>query len=69
MVGLARRADPESAAGRLYLWTAGRIGIRDLLHWRLRNWKVVTGYRDHRDALAIFGRDVRPRSRGPSLAL
>lgn len=22
-------------------------------------WKVVTGYRDHRDALAIFGRDVR----------
>jgi 4-amino-4-deoxy-L-arabinose transferase-like glycosyltransferase len=22
-------------------------------------WKIVTGYRDHRDALAIFGRDVR----------
>lgn len=22
-------------------------------------WKVVTGYRDHRDALATFGRDVR----------
>ena len=22
-------------------------------------WKVITGYRDHRDALAIFGRDVR----------
>jgi hypothetical protein len=22
-------------------------------------WKVVIGYRDHRDALAIFGRDVR----------
>jgi 4-amino-4-deoxy-L-arabinose transferase-like glycosyltransferase len=22
-------------------------------------WKVVTGYRDHRDALVIFGRDVR----------
>jgi hypothetical protein len=22
-------------------------------------WKVVTGYRDHRDALAIFGRNVR----------
>jgi len=22
-------------------------------------WKVVTGYRDHRAALAIFGRDVR----------
>ena len=21
-------------------------------------WKVVTGYRDHRDALAIFGRNV-----------
>jgi hypothetical protein len=22
-------------------------------------WKVITGYRDHRDALAIFGREVR----------
>jgi hypothetical protein len=22
-------------------------------------WKVVSGYRDHRDALAIFGRNVR----------
>jgi hypothetical protein len=22
-------------------------------------WKVLTGYRDHRDALAVFGRDVR----------
>jgi hypothetical protein len=22
-------------------------------------WKVITGYRDHRDALAVFGRDVR----------
>jgi hypothetical protein len=22
-------------------------------------WKVITGYRDHRDALVVFGRDVR----------
>ena len=22
-------------------------------------WKVITGYRDHRDALAVFGRNVR----------
>ena len=22
-------------------------------------WKVITGYRHHRDALAVFGRDVR----------
>ena len=22
-------------------------------------WKVVTGYRDHRDALAVFGRNIR----------
>jgi hypothetical protein len=22
-------------------------------------WKVITGYRDHRDALAVFGRNIR----------
>lgn len=27
-------------------------------------WKVVTGYRDHRDALAMFGRDVRREAEG-----
>ena len=30
------------------LFTAGYTG-----------WKVVTGYRDHRDALAVFGKNVR----------
>ena len=30
------------------LFTAGYTG-----------WKVVTGYRDHRDALAAFGKNVR----------
>ena len=30
------------------LFTAGYTG-----------WKVVTGYRDHRDALAVFGRNLR----------
>jgi hypothetical protein len=27
-------------------------------------WKMVTGYRDHRDALVIFGRDVRREAEG-----
>jgi hypothetical protein len=25
-------------------------------------WKVITGYRDHRDALAVFGRNVRHKA-------
>jgi hypothetical protein len=57
-VGSLRRLDaPSRTAWRLYLATALVFAI--LFTGGYATWKVVTGYRDHRDALAIFGRDVR----------
>jgi 4-amino-4-deoxy-L-arabinose transferase-like glycosyltransferase len=44
---------------RLYLWCAIAITVAIFFTGGYATWKVVTGYRDHRDALAIFGRDVR----------
>ncbi len=53
-----RRADALSRTGwRLYLAIALLFAI--LFTGGYTIWKVVTGYRDHRDALAVFGRDVR----------
>jgi len=53
-----RRADALSRTGwRPYLAIALLFAILFTGGYTL--WKVVTGYRDHRDALAVFGRDVR----------
>jgi len=56
-IGAPRR--PDSAAGRPYLWTAVALVFAIFFTGGYATWKVVTGYRDHRDALAIFGRNVR----------
>jgi 4-amino-4-deoxy-L-arabinose transferase-like glycosyltransferase len=57
-VGSLRRPDgPSRTAWRPYLATALVFAIFFTGGYTI--WKVVTGYRDHRDALAIFGRDVR----------
>src|SRR5581483_2235495 len=56
-VGALRR--PDSPAGRPYLWTAAALVIAIFFTGGYVTWKVVTGYRDHRNALAVFGRDVR----------
>ena len=62
-VGALRRPDAPSwtsvAAERRYLWTAVALVFAILFTGGYATWKVVTGYRDHRDALATFGRDVR----------
>jgi Dolichyl-phosphate-mannose-protein mannosyltransferase len=49
----------ENCATHIYRWTAGALILAILFTGGYATWKVVTGYRDHRDALAIFGRDVR----------
>src|SRR6266536_4845754 len=49
----------ENYATHIYRWTACAIILAILFTGGYATWKVVTGYRDHRDALAIFGRDVR----------
>ena len=56
-IGAPRR--PDSAAGRPYVWTAVALVFAIFFTGGYATWKVVTGYREHRDALAIFGRDVR----------
>ena len=56
-IGSLRRPDgPSRTALRPYLATALLFAI--LFTGGYTTWKVVTGYRDHRDALAIFGRNV-----------
>jgi 4-amino-4-deoxy-L-arabinose transferase-like glycosyltransferase len=42
-----------------YRWSAVALIFAVFFTGGYTTWKVVTGYRDHRDALAIFGRDVR----------
>jgi 4-amino-4-deoxy-L-arabinose transferase-like glycosyltransferase len=49
----------ENYATHIYRWTAGALILAILFTGGYATWKVVTGYRDHRDALAIFARDVR----------
>ena len=49
----------ENYATHIYRWTAGALIFAIFFTGGYALWKVVTGYRDHRDALAIFGRDVR----------
>ena len=48
-----------NAATHIYRWTATALVIAIFFTGGYTTWKVVTGYRDHRDALAMFGRDVR----------
>jgi 4-amino-4-deoxy-L-arabinose transferase-like glycosyltransferase len=48
---------PVGAARRPYF--AIVLGLAILFTSGYTSWKIVTGYREHRDALAIFGRNVR----------
>ena len=50
---------PVGAARRPYLWTEAALALAILFTSGYTGWKVITGYRDHRDALAAFGRNIR----------
>ena len=54
---LRRPAAPSRTGWRPYLAIALLFAILFTGGYTIR--KIVTGYRDHRDALAVFGRDVR----------
>jgi 4-amino-4-deoxy-L-arabinose transferase-like glycosyltransferase len=49
----------EKIRAGVHKWAAVALIVAILFTGSYTTWKVVTGYRDHRDALAIFGRDVR----------
>jgi len=47
------------ALARVYRWSAIALALAILFTGGYTGWKVITGYRDHRDALAVFGRNIR----------
>src|SRR5882757_7737736 len=49
----------KNLATRIYCLAVVALPVSILFTGGYVTWKVITGYRDHRDALAIFGRDVR----------
>ena len=56
---VGRLVATEKRATHVYRWTAGALILAILFTGGYVTWKVVIGYRDHRNALAMFGRDVR----------
>jgi 4-amino-4-deoxy-L-arabinose transferase-like glycosyltransferase len=51
-------ATKEGLAG-VYLWSALALAFAIVFTGGYTGWKVITGYRHHSDALAVFGRNVR----------
>jgi hypothetical protein len=61
----ARRAVvTENAVTRVYRWSAIALSVAILFTGGYTIAKVVSGYRDHRDALVVFGRNVRHKAEG-----
>jgi hypothetical protein len=62
-VGLEETADrvvtTNNGSMRIYKWSAVALLFAVLFTGGYTGWKIVTGYREHRGALADFGRDVR----------
>src|SRR5262249_18416982 len=54
-----RAAATGSALRRVYRWSALALVLAIIFTVGYTGWKVIIGYRDHRDALAVFGRNVR----------
>jgi 4-amino-4-deoxy-L-arabinose transferase-like glycosyltransferase len=49
----------QVALARVYRWSAIALAFAILFTGGYTGWKVIAGYRDHRNALAVFGRNVR----------
>jgi 4-amino-4-deoxy-L-arabinose transferase-like glycosyltransferase len=49
----------QLALARVYRWSAIALAFAIFFTGGYTGWKVITGYRDHRDALAVFGRSIR----------
>ncbi len=48
-----------TALARVYRWSTIALAFAILFTGGYTGWKVITGYRDHRNALAVFGRNLR----------
>jgi len=49
----------EAARTRIYRWSSVALILSILVINGYTIFKVISGYRDHRDALVVFGREVR----------
>jgi hypothetical protein len=49
----------QVALARVYRWSTIALAFAILFTGGYTGWKVITGYRDHRDALAVFGSNIR----------
>src|SRR6266576_2722991 len=49
----------QVALVRVYRWSAIALAFAILFTGGYTGWKIITGYHDHRDALAVFGRNIR----------
>jgi 4-amino-4-deoxy-L-arabinose transferase-like glycosyltransferase len=56
---LPRKLPGVGAPRRPYVWTLAALVSVILFTGGYTGWKIVTGYRDNRNALAVFGRNVR----------
>jgi 4-amino-4-deoxy-L-arabinose transferase-like glycosyltransferase len=54
-----RAVATRTALARVYRWSAIALALAILFTSGYTGWKVITGYRDHRNALAVFGRNIR----------
>lgn len=53
-----RAVATRTALVRVYRWSVIALALAILFTGGYTGWKVITGYRDHRNALTIFGRNV-----------
>jgi 4-amino-4-deoxy-L-arabinose transferase-like glycosyltransferase len=54
-----RAVATRTALERVYRWSAVALAFAVLFTGGYTVWKVIAGYRDHRDALAVLGRHIR----------
>ena len=54
-----RAVATKAAVTHVHRWSAITLALAILFTGGYTGWKVITGYRDHRDALAVFGRNIR----------
>jgi hypothetical protein len=54
-----RAVATSTALAHFYRWSALALALAILFTGGYTGWKVITAYRDHRDALAVFGRNIR----------
>jgi len=49
----------KTALARVYRWSTIALAFAILFTGGYTGWKVITSYRDHRDVLAVLGRNIR----------